>query len=360
MRLRTLVVLLLVAFPLFNIALSQHTWKEGIVKSELIFEKAPFTECHASTIAETKEGLVVAFFGGTQEKNPDVGIWLARCVRGKWTKPVEVANGIQPDGTRFPCWNPVLFQIPGGDLLLFYKVGPSPIEWWGMVTRSHDGGKNWPAPERLPEGILGPIKNKPILRSAGMLLSPSSTESDRWKVHLELSADGGHTWEKTSSLGGADNLEAIQPTILAYRAGRLQLLCRSKQNCIAESWSSDGGTTWSRLERTSLPNPNSGIDAATLRDGRQILVYNHSRKSNEAWGGPRSPLNAAISENGKTWLAAAILENEPGEFSYPAVIQTRNNLVHVTYTWKRKSIKHVVIDPAKCVPREIENGKWPE
>jgi predicted neuraminidase len=353
--------LLFVLVPfLANDALSQRGWKSGIVSSELIFEKAPFAECHASTIAETTEGLVVAFFGGTQEKNPDVGIWICRCVGDKWTEPAEVANGVQPDGARFPCWNPVLFQIPGGDLLLFYKVGPSPAEWWGMSQRSLDGGRSWSTAERLPDGILGPIKNKPILLATGALLSPSSTESDGWKVHLELSFDGGREWGKTPPIANLGIFEAIQPTILEHRDGKLQLLCRSKQNWIATTWSSDSGLTWSWLESTSLPNPNSGIDAVTLRNGLQVLVYNHTKRSEGAWGGPRTPLNVAISEDGTHWFAAAILEDEPGEFSYPAVIQTRDGLVHVTYTWKRKSIRHLVIDPDRCLLRPIKDGVWPE
>jgi len=354
------VILLMVASSLFTMALSQNKWSEGIVMSELIFEKAPFAECHASTIVESNDGLVVAFFGGTQEKNPDVGIWLSRSIGGKWTAPLEVANGVQPDGTRFPCWNPVLFQIPTGDLLLFYKVGPSPTNWWGMVMHSIDSGKNWSAAERLPNGILGPIKNKPVLLSTGTILSGSSIENDAWKIHLETSSDSGRTWKKTPPLAGTDGIEAIQPTILTHKLAKLQLLCRSKQSCIVESWSSDDGVSWSPLRRTSLPNPNSGIDAVTLRDGRQLLVYNHSGTPEGAWGGPRSPLNVAISEDGKRWFAAAILEHESGEFSYPAVIQSRDNLVHVTYTWKRTSIKHVVINPAECELREIKNGEWPE
>ena len=55
-----------------------------------------------------------------------------------------------------------------------------------------------------------------------------------------------------------------------------------------------------------------------------------------------------------------MLEDQPGEFSYPAVIQGRDGLVHVTYTWKRRTIRHVVIDPAKLVLRDLVNGDWPK
>jgi molybdate transport system substrate-binding protein len=94
--------------------------------SEFVFEAAPFASAHASTIVETKEGLVAAWFGGTREGAADVGIWLSRRLPSGWTPPVEVATGAQPDGTRHPCWNPVLFQMPDASLALFYKVGPSP------------------------------------------------------------------------------------------------------------------------------------------------------------------------------------------------------------------------------------------
>src|SRR5262245_52226769 len=83
----------------------------AMLKSEFIYEKAPFPQCHASTIAESKSGLVAAWFGGTEEKHPDVGIWVSYFDDGKWTVPVEVANGVQGEGKpRLPTWNPVLFQ----------------------------------------------------------------------------------------------------------------------------------------------------------------------------------------------------------------------------------------------------------
>ena len=312
----------------------------AIVKQEFIYEKAPFPSCHASTLAETKGEIVAAWFGGTREKSPDVGIWISLHDRKGWSEVVEVANGVQENGQRFPCWNPVLFQPRHGPLLLFYKVGPSPSEWWGMLTTSTDGGRTWSNPRRLPEGILGPIKNKPVQLKDGMLLCGSSTEHAGWEVHMEMTDELGKTWKKTEALNDIKEFAAIQPTILVRPSGKIQILCRSEQKKITESWSTDGGRTWAAMQATSLPNPNSGIDAVMLGDGRALLVYNHTERG-------RSPLNVAISEDGKNWQSVLVLEDQPGEYSYPAVIQTSDGLVHITYTWKRERIKHVVIDPRK-------------
>ncbi len=317
-----------------------------------IFSRAPFAQCHASTIAEANDGtLVAAWFAGTREKHPDVGIWVSRLEGGAWSEPREVANGIQyvsTDGKvrRHPSWNPVLFQAAGGPLLLFYKVGPTPETWWGMRLESADGGRTWGVPERLPEDVLGPIKNKPVALADGTLLCPSSREDPKrgWTVHLELSRDLGRTWELTPALDGGGRLNAIQPSVLIHRTGRLQLLCRSKEGVIATAWSEDAGRTWSDLQTTSLPNPNSGTDAVTLADGRHLLVYNPTRPPKGKWGGPRTPLVVAISSDGLNWRTVATLESEPGEYSYPAVIQGADGRVHVTYTWRRTRIKHVILD----------------
>lgn len=326
--------------------------KLGIVSSEFVYEAASFPQCHASTLAETPQGLVAAWFGGTREGRQDVGIWLARKTSGRWSEPTEVAKGIQGD-RQYPCWNPVLYQDAGGTLLLFYKVGPSPSAWWGVLQRSPDFGISWSPAARLPDGQLGPIKNKPRLLADGRLLCGSSTEDQGWRVHMEWTADYGHTWQRTQPLNDGKTLQAIQPTILEHGANRLQILCRGRgTGRIVEAWSEDGGRTWSGMTVTELPNPNSGIDGVTLRDGRQLLVYNHTPQG-------RSPLNVAISPDGRRWLAAVVLEDTPGEFSYPAVIQTKDGLVHVTYTWKRQRIKHVVLDPGRFSPREIREGVWP-
>jgi predicted neuraminidase len=325
-----------------------------IVTNEFIYETAPFPSCHASTIVETPEGLVAAWFGGTAERNPDVGIWVSRHVGGRWTAPVEVANGVQSQTLRHPTWNPVLFAPAKGPLQLYYKVGPSPSTWWGMVMASTDHGRTWGSPRRLPEGILGPIKNKPVQLASGTIVSGTSTEHDGWRVHMERSTDQGATWTATPPLNDGRTVGAIQPSILVHPGGRLQAIGRTRgAGRIFETWSGDEGRTWSALAMTDLPNPNAGTDAVTLADGRFLVVYNHTPKG-------RSPLNVATSTDGRQWLAGVVIEDEPGrEFSYPAVIQTRDGLVHITYTWRRERIRHIAIDPARLGRQPIVDGAWP-
>ena len=140
----------------------------GIVESGFIFgDDPPTPSCHASTIVEARRGILAAWFGGTDEGEPDVAIYLARLDGGKWSKPAKVFDGVQDDARRFPCWNPVLFRPKNGPILLFAKVGPSPSKWWGVLSTSDDDGLTWSKPRRLPEGILGPIKNKPISMADG-------------------------------------------------------------------------------------------------------------------------------------------------------------------------------------------------
>jgi predicted neuraminidase len=335
----------------------------AIVKSEFIFETAPFRSCHASTIAETKSGLVAAWFGGTAERNPDVCIYVARQENGHWSAPANVADGVGFSANRLPTWNPVLFQAKNGPLLLFYKVGSAPASWWGMMKTSMDDGKTWSKPQRLPPGILGPIKNKPVQLPNGEILCGSSTEGDGgWRVHFERTKDFGKTWTATPPVNDSKEIGAIQPSILFYPGGRLEAVGRTKNDKMFQIWSDDGGITWGKMTLMELPNPNSGTDAVTLRTGRQLLVYNHNTRAGSNNKG-RSPLNVALSNDGANWSAALVLEddpNAPNGFAYPAVIQTSDGLVHITYTWERKRIKHVVIDPTKLSLQPIIHGEWPK
>jgi len=328
----------------------------GLIKSELIYslDNKPTPECHASTIEEIEGGFIAAWFGGKHEKNDDVGIWVSRNMKGKWSYPVEVVNGIQNKKLRYPCWNPVLFQPQKGPLMLFYKVGPSPREWWGMLVISENDGLTWSEPRKLGKGIhgdlLGPIKNKPVQVDNGTIICPTSIEYEDdkkelfWRIFFESSKDNGKTWEVTEYINDGIEFDAIQPSILFYPKNRMQILCRTRQNVISESWSEDGGKNWSKMTGTNLPNPNAGTDAVTLADGRQLLIYNHTTRESSFPKG-RNMLNLAISSDGKNWKPIMTFEKQKGEFSYPAIIQASDGLVHITYTYQRQSVKYVVVDP---------------
>lgn len=330
----------------------------GFVSSELIYplSNKPTAQCHASTIVELSDGIMAAWFGGSHEKNTDVGIWTAMKKNGVWSKPVQVANGFQNDSLRYPCWNPVLFKPTNGPLLLFYKVGPSPSEWWGMLTTSDDGGKTWTYPTRLGKDaavgdLLGPVKNKPIQLADGAILCPSSFEveengKDQWRVHFEVTKDFGKTWRVIGPINDGIEFNAIQPSILTYGDGKMQILCRTQEGSVGQSWSIDGGNTWSKITATALPNPNAGTDAVTLKDGRQLIVYNHTTRKGDFPIG-RNMLNVAVSSDGIQWKPIVTLERDKGEYSYPAIVQSSNGQVHITYTYWRKTIKHVVLDVSK-------------
>ncbi len=329
----------------------------GYLSGELIYalQDRPTPQCHAPTIAATDDKLVAAWFGGTNEGHNDVGIWVSVHNGEQWAPPKLVVDGSEGETRDYACWNPVFYQQDEGPLFLFYKVGPSPALWWGMLITSDDAGKTWSKPRKLGESpalfaanrnLLGPVKNKPIMLSTGVLLCPSSTENDGWRVHFETTQDDGATWQVTGPIDQESSFNAIQPTILQHKSGRLQCLCRSQEGVIVETWSEDGGETWSPLAATALPNPNSGIDGVTLANGQQLLVYNHTTREGTFPRG-RNMLNIAISTDGKNWKPAMTLERDRGEFSYPSAIQAADGKVHVVYTWKRVGIKHVVIDPAR-------------
>lgn len=326
----------------------------GYVRAQFVADPPPTISSHASTIVESQDTLLCAWFGGTRERARDVVIWLSRNDGKGWSKPEQVADGIHDEErVQYPTWNPVLFRPSNGPLLLFYKEGPSPSQWWGLVKSSEDNGRTWSRAKKLPAGIFGPIRNKPVELADGTILCGSSTEDHGWRVHMERTKKplADQAWSRTPPLNRAIDFGAIQPTILNWPEAGIQILCRSKQNAILESWSLDNGHTWSRMRPTYLPNNNSAIDAVLLKDKRALLVYTHATQG-------RAQMNVALSSDGRRWSAALVLENTPGaEFSYPAVIQSADRMVHITYTWKRERIKHVVIDPDKLVTSEIPAPK---
>lgn len=316
----------------------QEEMKEPI--ADFIYDKADgFKQCHASTIARMENGeFVVAWFGGTEEKDDDVGIWMSTGKPGNWTKPIELEK-LRND----PHWNPVLFTAPDGRIILYFKVGKEIPIWETWYTVSTDNGKSWSkAQELVPgdRGGRGPVKNKSIVLSNGDWLAPASHEEGSWRCFVDRSSDGGKTWTAeeyvpmdTSVVTGRG---AIQPTLWESSPGNVHMLVRTGAGFIGRSDSKDYGKTWSEVYDIGLPNPNSGIDLVKLPGGQLVLAYNPDDKN---WG-DRAPLTLAVSEdNGKTWPYKLDIETgvPDDEFSYPSMISWGDTIA-VVYTWQREKV----------------------
>ncbi|MFX3648535.1 MAG: exo-alpha-sialidase [Paenibacillus sp.] len=325
-----------------------------IADKQYIFQEGqPFQSSHASTIAVLPAGdLLVAWFAGQHEKASDVAIWLARMDHsGAWSVPRKVA-----DEEGIAHWNPVLFAL-GDSLMLFYKVGHEITDWHTRIIRSADGGCTWTTARELVAGDIGgrgPVRNKPIQLEDGTILAPASIErldpdvsgKQIWESFVDISTDHGETWTKSahvpmdlSTYVGAENWFAkglIQPTLWSSGGVCVHMFLRSTEGVIFRSDSQDGGRTWCEAYTTELPNNNSGIDAILTEHGLLALVYNPV--SGHATESSRTPLVIAFStDNGRTWGDELVLENEPGEYSYPAIVSQGKHL-YITYTWKRDRI----------------------
>jgi len=328
------------------------------VTKEFIYTTAPFPSAHASTLVQLKNGdIIAAWFGGTKESANDVAIWGSRRTSSGWSAPFLLVR--EPD---VACWNPVLFETHDGRLWLYYKFGRNAREWSGARLVSTDQGQTWSTPEHLPAGLLGPIKDKPLVLDDGAIVSGTSVESySTWASWIDRSTDNGTTWHKFGPITvpsrlmpspapleppqkpGAEHVTGIiQPAVVHLGKNHLRLYARSTRDiahiCAADSF--DNGVTWSEAHPLDLPNPNSGIDAVGLRDGRVVLIYNNTTTG-------RTPLNLAVSKDGEHFTLFQTLEDEPGEYSYPAIIQGRDSNLHITYTWNRKRISYAEIPLSK-------------
>lgn len=330
---------------------SQESASQGSFEvKEFIYEAAPFPSCHASTIVDLPDGtLLAAWFGGKDEGDDSVEIWVSRKPEGGvWTAPEALTD--YPD---IPLWNPVLYR-DGDRVWLFFKIGPSPREWIGAYRISEDRGQTWGEVFYMPAGLIGPVRSKPIRLDDGSILAGTSVEAGyrgntprdapyrSWAAWVNRSTDGGETWSIHGPITvPGENYGVIQPTLWQTENGDVKMLLRATDRigAICESVSRDGGITWSPARPITLPNPNSGVDAVKLHDGRVVLIYNHTERG-------RSPIHLAVShDDGETWGEPMIIEEGEGEYSYPAVIQAEDGNIHITYTWKRERIRHIEIDP---------------
>lgn len=307
------------------------------------------TNSHAATLVEIKPNeIMAAWFGGKYEGAKDVGIYFSTFKNKTWSAPQNLIKPLIKQGDTLPCWNPVLFKSKKEILYLFYKVGKNPREWFGAMITSKDNGKTWSDPKYLPEGILGPIKNKPIEATPGIILCGSSTESvegNLWRSHVETYNEETNTWKKIA-IADTKNFDIIQPTFLVH-SNKIQMLFRSKHNKLITSWSEDKGQNWKQTDSINVVNSNSGIDALSLSK-QSFLLVNNPLKQGKDWFNGRNVLDVEHSNDGIHWAKLFDLEYQPeGEFSYPAIIQTSDKRIHILYTYNRKYIKHVSFELEK-------------
>lgn len=320
------------------------------IKKEVVW-KTPgdyFQECHASTCIRDDAGnLIVAYFAGSKEGDPDVGIWISRRIDGVWEEPVRIQYEYG-----LPHWNPVLHR-DGDRILLYYKVGPSPREWLTLVSESYDFGGHWTKGTAVrPAALQIATKNRILKASDGRWLAGSSVETldYLWNCSIEISDDCGKTWTvhpipfthgQNRPEGTAEADGVIQPALWQSEEQTFHCLMRSTGGYVYRSDSMDGGESWCEAYPVSLPNNNSGISLAQLSDGKLLLAYN---PVSDNWGA-RTPLSLAVSEdNGVNWEKVCDLETEliyldgkRAEFSYPYLIEHGHG-VDLVYTWNRKNI----------------------
>lgn len=335
-------------FLIFLITYSNHSYANyEIINHEIISQDNANFDCHGSSLVEASSGVLCAVWKGGEGKHD--GIWISKCVNEKWSTPEQIVSAGES-----VCWTPNIVKLPSGELNLFYRLGSNPRHAVGFLKRSLDNGVTWSQAEILPAGILGPVKSKPVFDDNGDMICGSSIEAgdpeDEFKATacwIEIYSDQSKSWSKHGPIEiPGKRFGAIEPAIFKGENGVLKIMCRDRSNRIGlEGWlwqgvSHDNGRTWSQLERTPLPNPDSGFALVDLGKGRVIVFYNHSHTK-------RYPLTMALSTDyGVTWNSILDLENVSGEV--PSAIYSSDGCLHVTYAWQKPGtnqhmIKHVVI-----------------
>ena len=307
-------------------------------RAELIFQPTPrFPRCHSSTITVLPDGtLIAAWWNGSEEGATDVVIRAARRLPGKglWETPRIVSD--TPGTTE---GNPVLFAAPNGEVWLFHRVGLNP--WKRIVWfRSRDRGRTWTGPTVLIGESGWTLRSRIVTLQNGDIVIPAMKQDA--SVFL-ISSDRGETWRKSTEI--VTRPRNNEATLIQRRDGSLLAFMRPydpppAKRLIWQSESVDNGRTWSAPARTGFHNPSSAIELLRLRSGAVVLVFNDDNDK-------RTPLNLAISEDeGRTWNRARVLEDGAGRFEYPTMTETADGRIHISYSFRRLSIKHIEINEA--------------
>jgi predicted neuraminidase len=309
--------------------------------SELIFSKIdgyPVHHCSSMTLAPNGD-LLVSWYGGSYESSDDQVLFLARLKKGthEWSTPeILVRSPGKPPG------NAVLFTTADGRIWLVWgrMEGKQPMlrgTGWDACSlffrTSEDSGITWTGDQPFFHDTLGWLpRNLTIKLADGTLVLPLSDERNGHGVDLSFflaTKDNGVTWTRSAIMRGGE-----QPTIIQRSDGSLLAYLRVRPNIVAAE-SRDEGSTWTTPAPTQWKNPDAGISMTRLRNGHLLLVFNDQDDS-------RSPLHIARStDEGRSWSKPLILETNPGEYSYPSIFEAPDGTIHLIYTFRRYSIKHV-------------------
>ncbi len=338
-------------------------------------------QIHAATITEAADGtLLAAWFGGSREGRPDVDIWVARKPIGApWGDPIVVDDGVctitgrngQERGIDYACWNPVLFTDPqSGRVYLWFKITgetdlPGFKNWWGAVRTSDDHGRTWSERIWLPEieqaqrhevfepyafRATGPVKNRPIVLPDGDLLCASSTESPvGWRLHFERYQADDWTGQKhgveiigpvleasENAPRGPGNAHAIQPSFVVLSPDMRHLAVFARESAWSES--TDGGQTWSPIERSPV-DTKAGSHAMTTTNGLHLLAFNPPPD--------RRPLSLARSFDGERWeVFMEDVSRNRNQADYPTMMQGADGRIHIVHSHGREHVRHIVLDAA--------------
>ena len=315
----------------------------------------PGMRVHVSSLAAAGDRrLICTWYAGSREGVPDVAVYRAFYEEDAraWTEP-QVLLDRQGASAELRRWvgklgNAVVINDNHGGLWLFYASMPG---GWSTASLnyklSRDGGRTWSDSQKL---ILSPffnlttnVKNNGVHLSRGAYLLPVYQEFLRkfGQVILLRPGRAGLSYEiRRLSRAG----RALQPVLIPLDERKLVAFFRNAagegENHILRAESTDAGQTWSDLTETTLPNPNSGFDMLRLPDGAILGAINHAFTA-------RSDLTLVISrDGGHDWQTLKVLEKAPGkEYSYPFLLRSRG-FYHLTYTYERERIKHVVFNDA--------------
>ncbi len=335
-------------------------------KSPIFQQLSDRPSAHCATLTELPDGsLLAAWFGGSFETAPDVVILASEYdpVREDWSPPRLIA-----EVPGYSLGQPVFLVRPDGELWLFFVVimneeGVSslpasssrnlmpPLADWTSAQphwqRSVDGGRTWESPEQLMHypGLM--FRSRPLVLPDRIILPVY--DENTWESRMLISDDDGCSWRLTGPITTPPG--NIHPCLVQLSDGRLLAYLRTggEGGLIWRTESADSGETWATPEPTSLPNPNSGIDLLRLRSGRLVLAFNDSHRY-------RTPLCVALAEEDEVWRWRLTLEDGHAEFSYPTLLQTEDEVIHIVYTYQREHIHHAYFTEDWLREGEVHRG----